>query len=489
MKNYVTLFIFICLGYVAHGQVIKFEKIYGGTGYDFGYSVVQTKDKGYVIAGSTTSFGNESADMYIFKTDSAGTLKWQKKIGGINIERAFSIKETTDTGFVISGYTNSFGSGGYDIYLIKANKLGDTSWTKTYGGTDWDFGYSVEQTADGGYIIAGGTYSYGKGNEDMYLIKTNPTGDTIWTKTYGGLAADEANCVTQTSDGGYILTGYTKSFGDEGGDLFTVKTNSLGDTLWTKKLNFPGADNAYQIIQTTDGGYMVAGVSESVAGGFSEAILVKTNVIGDTIYTRRYGAPNDAAAYSVCQTVDGGYAWVGKLKIGSEYKVYLYKIDAFANWNFSYTLGSYGNNEGRYIQQTIDHGYIVVGNTTGFNNGLGDVYLFKTDSVGVASGTVINLATDISSATEYISIPMVIYPNPVTNGVCNVILPQLSGTVELKLYSVSGQMISNQTIESQKTQSRTIFEFTTSAIKNGMYFVEIIAENTRYITKISVQNN
>src|ERR1035437_7667261 len=190
---------------------VKFEQILGGTGYDYGYSVIQTYDKGYVFAGSTTSYGSGNSDAYILKTDSLGVMLWQKTFGDINIDQAYSIKETTDSGLVIAGFTNSFGYGGYDMYVIKTDKNGNAIWTKTYGGTNWDFAYSIEPTTDGGYIIAGGTYSFGKGNEDMYLVKTNSTGDTLWTKTYGGANEDEAKSVKQTTDGGYMTVGYSEN--------------------------------------------------------------------------------------------------------------------------------------------------------------------------------------------------------------------------------------------------------------------------------------
>ena len=170
MKNFVKLIFFIfiiCPSNYTIAQAVKFEKVYGGTGYDYGHSVAQTFDKGYVIAGATTSFGVGSTDAYILKTDSMGVVLWQKTFGGINIDQFYSIKETSDSGFVMAGFTNSEGNGGYDMYVVKTDKNGDSLWTKSFGGTNWDFAYSVEQTSDGGYIIAGATYSYGNGNTDI----------------------------------------------------------------------------------------------------------------------------------------------------------------------------------------------------------------------------------------------------------------------------------------------------------------------------------
>lgn len=485
IKNILVVVLCIFMHSVAFSQV-KFERILGGTGYDYGYSVVQTYDKGYVLAGATSSFGYGSNDMYLHKTDSMGVSLWQKTFGGINIEQGFSITQTTDTGLVIAGYTNSFGLGGYDMYVIKTDKSGNVLWTKTYGGTNWDFAYSIQQTADGGFIVAGGTYSFGAGDEDMFLVKTDSNGDTLWTKSYGGLYEDEASSVVQTSDGGYILTGHTKSFGDTNGDIYTVKTDNNGDTLWTKKLSFPGVDKATQIIQTIDGGYISTGLSEDILVGRNDAFIVKTDMSGDTVFTKRFGSPNDAAAYSICESSFGGYVWVGKLKIGSNYKVYFYKIDIFGNWNYAYLFGGVDDSEGQSVKQTTDKGYIVVGNTNSYNNGLGDVYLFKTDSLGISSGVVVNLATSILAHSYSEENLFVAYPNPVTNGSCKIIVqPKLTG--KLSIYSLTGQLVSSKQFEKQNYPQEV--EFNTSLMNNGMYFIEMITDEARYTTKLSVENH
>lgn len=485
LKYSLVVVLSILMQSIAFSQV-KFERILGGIGYDYGYSVVQTYDKEYVVAGTTSSSGYGSSDMYLLKTDSMGVSVWQKTFGGINIDQGFTITQTTDTGLVIAGYTNSFGFGGYDMYLIKTDKFGDVLWTKTYGGSNWDFAYSIKQTTDGGFIIAGGTYSFGAGDEDMFLVKTDSDGDTLWTKSYGGMNEDEASSVTQTSDGGYILTGYTKSYGDTNGDIYTIKTDGNGDTLWTKKLRFSGVDKATQIIQTLDGGYISTGVSEDILASRNDAFIIKTDSNGDTIFTKRFGSPNDAAAYSICESSFGGYVWVGKLKIGSTYKVYFYKIDALGNWNYAYLFGGVDDNEGRSVKQTTDKGYIVAGNTTSYNNGLGDIYLFKTDSLGISSGIVVNYATNVLSHSNTENNSLYVYPNPVTNGSCKIIIQQkLSG--KLSVYSLTGQLIISEQFEKQNYPQE--IELNTSFMNNGLYFIEIVTEDNKHTAKLSVENH
>ena len=231
---------------------------------------------------------------------------WTRTYGGSGDDEAYSVQQTADGGYIVAGYTYSFGAGGDDFYLVRTNSQGDTLWTRTYGGDSLDCAYSVHQTADGGYIVAGYTYSFGAGLDDFYLVKTNSLGDTLWTRAYGGSNYDDARSVQQTTDGGYIVAGYTWSF-----DADLVKTNSQGDTLWTRTYGGSNGDDAYSVQQTADGGYIVAGDTWSFGAGRNDFYLVKTNPMGDTLWTRTYGGRGNDSARSVQQTTDGGYIVAG----------------------------------------------------------------------------------------------------------------------------------------------------------------------------------
>ncbi|HET6228360.1 MAG TPA: hypothetical protein VFF27_18915, partial [Bacteroidia bacterium] len=251
------LLLFTGISGVVYGQQIRFRNVMGNTGYDIGMSAQQTFDGGYIVCGSTTSVGSGNTDIYIIKTDSLGIPTNETSVGGIYVDRGISVKQTIDSGYVVLGYTNDVsGAGGYDICAIKLNALLKVEWRKNYGGADWDFGNCIQQTSDNGFIICGGTYGKGSGDEDYYLIKTNAVGDTLWTRTYGGLYQDEAKAVIETSDGGYILTGFSMS-ADTLGDFYTVKTNSIGDTLWTNTFGGTQMDVANTILELQAGGYAV----------------------------------------------------------------------------------------------------------------------------------------------------------------------------------------------------------------------------------------
>lgn len=373
----------------ASGQ-ITFQKTFGGSLDDYGYSVQQTSDGGYVIAGASYSFGVVHDDVYLIKTTATGDTLWTKTLGLLNYDAGFSVQQTGDGGYIIAGTTNSVGAGYDDIYLVKTDINGDTLWIRTIGRTWYDYGYSIQQTSDGGYIITGYTDSLSSGNGDVYLIKTDAVGNSVWTKTFGGGGGDDGWSVRQTTDGGYIIAGSTVSFGAGGGDVYLIKTNANGDTLWTRTYGNTGDDYAFSIQQTSDGGYVIAGNTDTCsAGDCSNVYLIKTDAAGNTLWAKAYGT---GYGRSVKQTADGGY-----IIVGEGYGVYLIKTDANGNSSWSKTFGGAGINIGSSVQQTSDGGYIIAGTTNSFGAGMLDVYLIKTDSNGNSGCNEGNQAT-IASA-------------------------------------------------------------------------------------------
>jgi hypothetical protein len=199
--------------------------------------VQQTTDGGYIIVGGTNSFGNGNRDAYLIKTDGNGVEQWNQTFGGVEFDLGNSVKQTTDGGYIITGRTVSFGAGDKDVYLVKTDASGAEQWYQTFGGSAFDLGTCVHQTSDGGYIIAGGTNSSGSGDRDAYLIKTDSNGTQQWNETFGGSAFEVANSVQLTSDGGYIVVGGTDSFGNGNRDVFLIKTSGNGNT--TSIFNMP----------------------------------------------------------------------------------------------------------------------------------------------------------------------------------------------------------------------------------------------------------
>ncbi len=283
MKKFLFIASLLLFVIISNAQ-ITFQKTYGGTGDDRGYFVQQTTDGGFIITGYTSSFGAGMGDFYLIKTDINGDTLWTKTFGGTSLDGGGeSVQQTAEGGYIIVGATLSFGTGNFDIYLIKTDTSGDILWTKTFGGINDDESFSVQQTNDGGYIICGNTESFGAGDYDTYLIKTDANGDSIWTKTFGGIFNDLSYSGRQTSDGGYIILGSTWGFGAGNRDIYLIKTDSLGNSLWSKTFGGTGTDTEGSIQQSTDGGYIITGFTNNFgAGGYADAYLIKTDSLGNS---------------------------------------------------------------------------------------------------------------------------------------------------------------------------------------------------------------
>jgi len=264
-------------------ELITWEKTFGGTSQDVANSVQETSDGGYIIAGSTRSFGAVGGDVYLIKTDAQGGELWSKTFGGTEGEFANSVQETSDGGYIIAGGTESFGTVGRNVYLIKTDAQGQELWSQTFGGTSLDEASSVQETSDGGYIIAGVTFSFGAGGLDVYLIKTDAQGQELWSQTFGGTSFDFALSVQETSDGGYIIAGATDfDFSGAVGDVYLIKTDAQGQELWSQTFGGTGLDLGYSVQETSDGGYIIAGETSSFGAGNTDVYLIKTDAQGNT---------------------------------------------------------------------------------------------------------------------------------------------------------------------------------------------------------------
>jgi hypothetical protein len=356
----------------------RWERTYGGARNEQGWSVQQTTDGGYIVAGYTNSFGHGGYDVYLIKTNTSGDTLWTRTFGGANDDEGYSVQQTSDGGYIVSGSTLSFGSG-QQVYLIKTNAQGDILWAKTYAGTDYGNGYSVQQTTDAGYVVAGVTNSLAN-HAQVYLIKTNATGDTLWTKTYGEVDDDYGYFVQQTRDTGFIIAGYTFYSGNST-QVYLIKTNPLGDTLWTRRYGGTEWDIGCSVQQTTDDGYIVTGNTTSYGNGQNDFYLIKTDVSGDTLWTRTYGGINNDLGRSVQQTLDGGFIITG----WTSDQVYLVKTNSLGDTLWTKTFGGMGDDIGFSVQQTSDRGYIITGYSNSYGNG-DQVYLIKTDSLGNSTG-------------------------------------------------------------------------------------------------------
>jgi hypothetical protein len=362
---------------------ISFEKTYGGGLNDEGYSVHESSLGGYIISGTTESFGSGGTDVYLVRTDENGDTLWTKTLGGSDDEQGYFIRETQDTGFIIAGYTLSSGAGKKDIYLVKTSASGVPMWEKTFGGLEDEEGYSVHETSDGGFIIVGKALSFGLGNWDVYVIRTNSTGDTLWTRTYGSTADDIGLSGIETPDGGFIIVGYTSVAGTR--DVYIIKTDTLGDTLWTKIYGGSNWEMGYSVLTTVDRDYVVLGHTNSFGAGLYDIYMIKTNSQGDSLWTRTYGGTSSEYGYSIQTTSDAGYIIAGRTNTfgAGDIDAYMIKTNPEGDTLWTRTFGGLNQEIGRSAHQTSDGGYILAGQTQSFGAGGNDIYLIKTNSIGL----------------------------------------------------------------------------------------------------------
>ena len=354
-----------------------FDKTIGGAARDECHSIIQTSDGGYALAGSTSSKGAGNSDVWLIKTDASGNKSWDKTFGGRSSDGGYSIIQTRDGGYALAGFTRSKSAGNIDFWLIKTDVYGNKQWDKTFGGSGSDISYSIIQTRDGGYALAGTTEFKGAGNYDFWLVKTDKDGNKSWDKTYGGSSLDISNSIVQTHDGGYALAGHTLSKGAGNYDFWLVKTDKDGNKSWDKTYGGSSWDSSNSIVQTRDGGYALAGYTSSKGAGFVDFWLVKTDKDGNKTWDKTFGGTANEVCNSIIQTRDGGYALVGytRSKGAGEEDFWLVKTDKDGNRIWDRTFGGTRLDISRSVIQTDDDGYALSGHTKSKGAGEEDFWI------------------------------------------------------------------------------------------------------------------
>jgi hypothetical protein len=375
------------------GPAVQWYNVYGGSQSDVGRSVQQTTDGGYILFGTTKSYGEGGQDFWLIKTDAHGNKLWDKTFGGEKDDGGWSAIQIKDGGYILCGGTFSSGAGGQDAWLIKTDTKGNKLWDKTFGGSESDYFYSVQQTTEGGYILCGGTKSQASGNKEMWLVKTDADGSKLWDKTFSGKGAALGASVWQTADGGYIVCGGTMSMaaskaGYDWQELLLVKTDASGNKDWDFMIKdeehdeYLGDYMGWSAQQTADGGYIACGECSLAS---PDVLLIKIDTDGNKLWEKKYGEEDkNEAGSSVWQTTDGGYIICGSAlsrKISSDKSrsqvVLLIKTEADGNKLWDETFGGKKPAIGSSVQQTADGGYIVCGATIRPVYGGSDFLLLK----------------------------------------------------------------------------------------------------------------
>lgn len=491
MKNILFLF-FIQLAAVSliAQPTVEWSQIYGGINTERINDIEQTTDGGFVMAGYS-GFTNDVNNYWIVKLDETGNVEWQRNYGGSNTDIAHSIEQTTDGGYIVAGQAGSddlfvgTNNGGDDVWILKLDEQGDIEWKKVYGGSGFDRAKVVVQTSDGGYMVAsrissddgdiGGSNPLG----DIWLVKLDQDGNLEWEQSYGSIGSEFLEDMQATADGGFIITG--GSLLNDNFDYLVMKIDATGNLEWENTYGGLGAEISYTVQQTANGGYIVGGRSDFAPGnnGSNDVWIIKLNASGGLEWTKNYGGSEGESASAIRQTSDGGFLVAGGSSSNDgdvngnngENDLWLLKLTASGNFEWSETYGGSFTDGIPRIELTMDGGAIITvwtessdGDVPG-NNGGFDAWVIKfgPDIVGIPQ-----IATDAE---------IIISPNP-SIGTFTIQTEKLMQPFDLQIFDLLGR-----TIFTKKAVYENI-EIT--EIPKGEYFIQITTNNDAHIEKVII---
>lgn len=424
MRKYILVLLLSLVFTTIFAQVssnMLWQKCFGGAQADFAECISPTSDNGFIITGYSSSVNGDvtvnygQADFWVVKTTESGQIQWQKSYGGSDIDVGYSGQQTSDGGYIFVGYTYSTDGnvtgihGQYDCWVVKTTGSGEIEWQKCYGGWSGETAHSIVQTSDGGYIFAAtsssvdGDVTTNKGSNDMWIVKIDALGTIQWQQSYGGTDWEHASCIKQTDDGGYIFAGLTKSNNGDitvnhgNSDAWVVKINQTGSLEWQRTYGGSQDDDACSICQTSDGGYVFAATSKSTDGdltknnGYEDYWLVRITPTGEILWQKSYGGSYQDRTSAVIQTIDGGFLVSGQVNsydkdvTGSHgaNDAWLVKTDTLGNIQWKRAMGGSSQEDMESVIQTADGGFVTAGftasnngNVTGFK-GATDLWLIR----------------------------------------------------------------------------------------------------------------
>jgi hypothetical protein len=495
---------------------ITFQKSYGGYSQDFGSCIAITRDSGYIICGESSSYptAGVGGGTYVIKLDAFGTIQWTR---ALNNGIGYYVYPTSDQGYIVSGGVEVPQFGADDIHLFKLDSSGNIVWERAYGGSGAEWPFSACPTSDGGYIVIGVTYTFGPGPGDIYIVKTDSIGNLMWSKNYGGAGQDQGSSILQNPDGSYMFSANSSAL---------TKIDSLGNPLWSKHYTSPDGGFLNISRRTSDNGYILLGfISANYSIDSIDVYLVKTDSLGNPIWGKSYGGNKYDRASDVIETSDGGYIIGGKTKnTTNDYDLFAIKTNSLGDTLWTMIYGDSDNdqmNGSGTIVQTADNGYAITGYTVNYNTYYENIYLIKTDSSGrtycnehcssmivndislhgvdvtIQASTPATITTIINTAnttgglvynfcapvevseTEKVDADFSIYPNPAHRIITLSQLP--ADACEVKISDVAGRFIYKLSVANQTSQTIDC------PFPPGIYFVSLIAGDRIVNRKLVIQ--
>lgn len=461
MKKIISLFIvFLSLQAVAQ---YNFQKIISNANATYARDVIQASDTGFYITGSSSGYGDYSANAFLMKLDKQGNFEWVKNYGGNNADWAVRFVQNTDKSLVFAGYSNSGGNGGYDTWVFKTDSLGNLLWEKRFGGSDWDFGKCIIATNDGGYMVCGETYSFGNGNNDAFLLKLDANGDSLWMQTYGGASNDWAEKVIQTQDGSYVFIGSTNTGPTSMHEAIVIKTDQNGAIIWQQLYGSDRDDFGTAIVESPINKNLIfVGNTDSTIANEQNMFTVRADSLGDILCYYELGGTLEESVNDITLRFNDQVAFVGQtFSYGFYGDMVFYATDPGCWWAGG---GTYGQNEveiGWGIKSTSDNGLVMIGDSKS-GPGISNILIVKIDQA-LNWPPPMTFYFDVTSTPEIESSFLNIYPNP-GNGIINFNLGKIT-TVSVEIYSIDGRKLATQELYANHLDI--------SHLANGIYTVLI----------------
>ncbi len=477
---------------LSQGQPL-FKKVFGGTGDEAPTSVIRTHDGGYLVGGSTGTLDPGNSIPFLLKVDSAANKQWWRPFKWKGTQRVTDLIQLPDSTLLMLGSTNGHGNGGYDLFLQKLRKNGDSLWMKTYGGEDWDLSGKLDTLPGGGTILCGSTFSYGAGHSDVYMIKTGSNGDTVWTRTLGTEREERGEVVARMPGGGFAITGKQEDTSGNHTQVYLATTDASGNPSWEKNIGGSLDDQGKGLIIARDSGLVVIGDAEQSDTGTGKMIIMKTDPQGNAVFNRKYGPDGENnKGYSVSRTPGGGLFLAGGTNAfgGGRKDMWIFHVTDGAVFKWSET---YGGSDNEHIDDLFpmpsDSGFVAVGPTTSF--GLGkrkNILLVKADKEGNANGNVAVGLNETGSSGRSSSLR--IHPNPCRR-TSRIPLPEPirrknGEEIRVSLHDPLGRVVLQKT-RSYAGKAPPFFRLPCSKLKPGFYTVRLRHEGQTYGGKLLVK--
>jgi len=488
MKHFQLPFLFFFLFYSVTGMAqIMFQRTYGFGLHNQGRSVHQTIDGGYIIGGTVSDIGAGETDIDLFKVDSLGNYQWNRTFGGSGVEQGYSVVQTSDSGYAICGYTNSFGYGGYDAYVIRTDKNGDTLWTRTYGTTDWDFVYSIKQTTDSGFVLAGNSYGDTAGISQSWVLKLSPNGDVQWSKLLTLPNENLLNAIMMTPDNEFVATGYMAGGVNNSQDILVIKLTSTGDLIWHYSFGGGGNDIGTSLDTTNDGNYIIGATYTNDTSGHTDFYLLKMDTSGTEKWHNEFHSTAGDLLLSIHQLHNGGYVtcgFTGGAGFGNDISLII--TDNNGGYVSSRTYGGTQYDVGYDLNLCSDNGFVIVGKTNSWGPQIDNIYLVKTDSTGATNPNVVLSLNELNDNPQQI----ICYPIPAQRSVTikikdynNLLFEQL----QIMILNPAGQEVFSEKIGSKKLSSNGII-INTENFESGCYIVSVLSNKLNLKYKLLVSH-